>query len=138
MVGKRLVLLLALFLVQGCSKQTFTTFFDSLSFRWTGHTFFQEAGVRTFKEIHFDSGNLLGQDVIIEGRVLRTGEFFTHVVLTDNSGRMLVVLTDISDAEALIGTGREGLMVLGTVERGRKGLPFVLARSLKPVESSKM
>ena len=128
-----LVLLLPL---AGCWGQgSVTTYLDKKSFEFTGATLFSEPGQITMKEIHFDSGNLLGREVIIEGNVVTTGKFFTHLVMVDDSGRMLVVLTKIENAEELLSQGKpEKLKVLGTIERGKKGLPYVLAKSLRSIK----
>ena len=125
--------------LQGCyDKLTLTEFVDKKSFEITGATIFSQPGQITTKEIHFDSGNLLGREVVIEGNIVKTGKFYTHLVLTDESGRMLVVLTKIEDAEDVLKVSNpEKIKVLGTIERGKKGLPYVLAKSLMPIASSK-
>jgi hypothetical protein len=90
----------------------------------------------TTKEIHFDSGRLLGREVILEGQVLSYGKFDTYLVLSDESGRMLVVLTHLVGADSEVEDtikrqqNKSVLRVLGSVERGKKGLPYLLARSV--------
>ena len=104
---------------------------DQFSFRSTGGTLFSEPNRVTTKELHFDTGILLGRVVILEGKIEEVGDFETYAVISDDSGRMLVVLTNIDDASEVVkGSNGQGLKVLGTVERGKKGLPFILAKSI--------
>lgn len=133
MVKFNLTLIVCLFGLTGCNKMNpIKDSIDNMSFRWTGGTLFTNPQQLTTKELHFDTGNLLGHSVIIEGDVVITGNYFTHVVLSDDSGRMLVVLTQMENAEELLKKKEPGrIKVLGTVERGKKGLPFILARSLR-------
>ena len=126
---------LVAFCLKGCSDSELADLIDSFSFRMTGGTVFADPGQLTIKEVHLDSGNLLGQMVIMNGKIASSGEFDTHAVLFDESGRMLVVLTRIDGAAELLNddTIRE-LKILGTVERGKKGLPYIMARSVKSVD----
>lgn len=127
------------FFLTGCQKlNPIRDSIDDVSFKWSGGTVFSNPQQLTTKELHFDTGNLLGRSVIIEGDIVLTGNYFTHVVLSDASGRMLIVLTQMEDAEDILKRKKPSrLKVLGTVERGKKGLPFILARSLSPIDSSK-
>lgn len=51
--------------------------------------------------------------------------------MRDTAGRMLVVLTQVVDAEkTLAEPSPKRLKVLGTVERGKKGLPYILAKAV--------
>ena len=137
----RLLLALASVLVfSSCyDKLTLTSYVDRKSFEITGATIFSQPGKITTKEIHFASGNLLGREIVIEGNIVKTGKFYTHLVLTDESGRMLIVLTKIEDAEEILkGKKPDKIKVLGTIERGKKGLPYVLAKSLLPLENGKV
>lgn len=80
--------------------------------------------------MHLDSGALLGQEVIVEGVVVNVGKYTTHLVLSDESARMLVVLTNVIDAEGVVASERKNLRILGTVERGKMGLPFIMAEAV--------
>jgi hypothetical protein len=87
----------------------------------------------TIKQLHFDTGELFGKDVILEGDVRERGEAGTHLVLTDSEGQMLVVLTQIDDSHRVVDQRDvQSLRVLGRLERGKKGLPYVLAKAITP------
>jgi hypothetical protein len=125
-------------LLSGChfKRSSLTVEVDKLSFELAGGTLFSEPSQVTTKEIHFDTGSLAGQDVIVEGEVQTTGKYFTHLVVNDEFGRMLVVLTQVEGAESfLLNHKPKHLKVWGTVERGKKGLPYVLAKALTPAQS---
>ena len=108
---------------------------DRKSFTLTGGTLFSQPTIVTTKEIHFDSGGVLGGDVILEGNIESVGRYSTHLVMSDTAGKMLVVLTHVENSgELLEGVQIERLRVLGTVERGKKGLPYIQAKSLNIIE----
>lgn len=119
-------------LLVGCTEvQAFKNSLDYKSFKATGGTLFSKPRIVTSKEIHFDTGKLLGREIILQGEVATVGQFETHLVVNDETGRMLVVLTHVPEASKLLLGYKGGVIsVLGTVERGKKGLPYVLARSL--------
>ena len=124
-------------LISGCHlKSSMTSEIDNVSFEMAGGTVFSEPSQVTTKEIHFDTGTLAGRDVIVEGEIQVTGKYFTHLVLHDEFGRMLVVLTEVEGAEGFLSKKRpKHLKVWGTVERGKKGLPYVLAKALTPAQA---
>ena len=120
----------------GCESQfSFTEKIDHYFFKLSGGTIFSDPGQLTTKELHFDTGSLLGQEIIVEGDVVKTGKYHTHLVITDGSGRMLVVLTQIGETEKIFQDDfPKKLKVLGTLERGKKGLPYILAKSINTIE----
>lgn len=135
MFGRRLIGVL-LFMAGCHGEKTVMQVMDDAAFSWTGGTVFSDPGQLTMKELHFDDGKLLGREVIIEGEIISTGKFYTYLVLGDESGRMLVVLTHLEEAEEFLKTGNPKVIkVLGTVERGKKGLPYILARSVSSVKA---
>src|SRR3712207_6149343 len=75
---------------------------DRWSFSHTGGTVFSEPFQVTTKQLHFDTGNLFGKDVVIEGDIQEKGDVGTHLVLLDPEGRMLVVLTEVDDSYQLL------------------------------------
>lgn len=98
----------------------------------TGGTLFLEPTLVTTKEIHFDAGRLLGATVLLSAAVEELGKHDTYIVVSDGSGRMLVVLTNLEDSGFVKNDLKEKKVeILGTVERGKKGLPYILARSVK-------
>ncbi len=123
---------LILLLVSSCHKvDHLKKELDYQSFRFSGGTLFSEPTLVTTKEIHFDTGKLLGREVILEGKIDNVGKYDTHLVISDESGRMLVVLTHIEDASHILESQEQKqIRVLGTVERGKKGLPYILAKSV--------
>ena len=108
---------------------------DYMTFETIGGTIFGNPEQVTTKELHFDVGKMIGREVILEGQVVSYDKHGTHFVVDDEFGRMLVVLTHFAGSkEALDLEGR--VRVLGFVERGKMGLPVVLARSLSMVEDN--
>jgi hypothetical protein len=111
---------------------------DQRAFRWFGSTVFSNPTQVKMKEIHLDSGTLLGSEIVIEGAVVKLGEFSTHLIISDETARMLVVLTELVNSPELSAKKSPQLLrVLGTVERGKKGLPFVMAKSLNAMPATK-
>jgi hypothetical protein len=111
---------------------------DEASFSWTGGTFFGEPFQVTTKQLHFDTGDLFGKDVILEGDIIERDDFSTHLVMADQDGRILVVLTGVDDSYRILGQDSVNrVKILGRLERGKKGLPYLLAKAVRPgVESS--
>jgi len=117
-----------------CKKvQTLKEDFDEVSFTWTGGTIFGEPFQVTTKQMHFDTGDLFGKDVIVEGEILERGESSTHLIMADEDGRILVVLTSVDEAYRFLGKSSVNhVKILGRLERGKKGLPYLLAKAVKP------
>ena len=108
---------------------------DEALFVRMGGTLFSNPNVVSMKEIHLDNGALLGREVVIQGGVVKTGEHMTHLVLSDQSARMLVVLSRVPNADSLLQDEKlKNLRILGTVERGKKGLPLIMARVIAPAD----
>jgi hypothetical protein len=133
----RILFISLVFFSFGCNEvDSLKRYVDYASFKAMGGTLFSDPNKVTTKEIHFDSGRLLGREVILEGQVLSYGKFDTYLVLSDESGRMLVVLTHLVGADSEVEDtikrqqNKSVLRVLGSVERGKKGLPYLLARSV--------
>ncbi len=111
---------------------------DASSFGSFGTTVVSDPQQVSLKEVHLDAGQLVGQTIVIEGSVVNVGKYQTHLVLADSTARMLVVLTKVHDA-----TGDfekrppKALRILGTVERGKKGLPYVSAIAVSEIPPSK-
>ncbi|MDD9950904.1 MAG: hypothetical protein OXT67_04990 [Zetaproteobacteria bacterium] len=107
---------------------------DSFFFGLTGTTLFSTLPTVTVKEIHLDKGLLLGQNIQITGQVVDVGEFGTYAVLADDTARMLIVLTDMDAsslrAPALQTDGKYHYWVMGSVDYGKRGLPFLLVRGI--------
>ena len=90
----KLILILAF--LSSCDNSNLSAV-DSSVFQWTGGTLFSDPILVNSKDIHLDSGHLLGQSVVFEGKVISKGDYNTHFVLSDSLGRMIVVLTNLND-----------------------------------------
>lgn len=132
------VLLLALSSISCQKIQDLKDDIDIRSFSWTGGTVFGEPFQVTTKQLHFDTGDLFGKDVILEGDILERGESSTHLVMADPDGRILVVLTSVDESYQILGEPSVNrVKILGRLERGKKGLPYLLAKAVRPgVKSS--
>jgi hypothetical protein len=128
-----------LILSVSCQKiQDLKNDIDETSFAWTGGTVFGEPFQVTTKQLHFDTGDLFGKDVILEGDIMDRGESSTHLVMADQDGRILVVLTGVDDSYRILAEESVNhVKILGRLERGKKGLPYLLAKAVRPgVKSS--
>ncbi len=130
-------LLLAL-LGSAChSFDALSTNIDSWSFTHTGGTVFDSPFQVTTKQLHFDTGELFGKDIVLEGKVEYFGAAFTHLLLSDREGRVLVVTTELADSYRDFEESRKPkLRILGRLERGKKGLPYLMARAIDKVSDS--
>ena len=125
--------LVLMLVMSGCSAgDDMNQYFNRLNFSLTGGSFFSDASEVSVKQVLLDNGTLLGREVILEGELVDAGDFATHMIVKDNSGQLLVLLTDvdkiirnIKEVEA-----SEVVRVLGTVERGQMGLPYLGAISV--------
>lgn len=132
---KNLLPWLLLATLTGCWKlDEVPTFVDALAFEHLGGTLFANPDLLSLKEIHLDAGGLAGREIIIEGKVAEVSDHSTYLILTDDSARMLVVLTDLASAAPMLAAHPTTMRILGTVESGKKGLPFVKAKSVSLVK----
>ncbi|MBF0442624.1 MAG: hypothetical protein HQK54_12025 [Oligoflexales bacterium] len=107
---------------------------DYISFNLLGKTYLKSRKSINTKEAHFNSDELLGKEVIITGNVESIGKFYTHLLVKDDTGKILVVLTQIESAEKdldLKKSDNKKVKVLGTIERGKRGLPFLMAKAIR-------
>ena len=128
-----LILVTMLFLAcLACERSwSFATELDNAYFRLTGKTLVGEPVQLSTKEMHLDTGALIGRKVILAGEVVFVGEYATYAVVSDDSGRILVKLTGVKNAESTMAKVKsKKLRVLGTLERGKKGLPFLVAEAI--------
>jgi hypothetical protein len=124
---------LALALATGCRVKTqeVPSALDHWTFQHVGGTLFGNPDLLTMKEIHLDNGLLTGREIIIEGDVADVSANGTYLVLKDETARMLVVLTDVEYMQQeLKDDAPKSLRILGTVESGKKGLPYLRARAV--------
>ncbi len=118
--------------IPACQDVTgFKTRVDIMVFDSFGKTLFSRPEVLTTRDFHFDNGGYFGREVLIEGQVKEWGQYDTHLVVEDEFGRLLVVTTEIGKGEISVGDSEsKAVRILGVVERGKKGLPFLLAKSI--------
>ncbi|MES2746386.1 MAG: hypothetical protein V4655_13225 [Bdellovibrionota bacterium] len=132
-----LILVAALALSACQSASDLGTNLDTWSFSRTGGTVFTSPFQVTTKQLHFDTGELFGKDIVLEGDVEYFGAAFTHLLLADKEGKMLVVTTNLTDSYKEFGeTKAARIRVLGRLERGKKGLPYLMARAVDTISST--
>ena len=122
-------LLLFLSLLSSCSRSG-SYDFDRFVFHYTGGTLFSDPVMVSSKDVHLDSGHLIGRSVVFKGEVLKTGEYQSHLVLNDDFGKIIIVLTGIDDSRLETLRPGQKLRVLGVVERRSKGYPYINADSI--------
>ena len=124
-----LKILFSIFLLTACSESSVSSV-DDLVFQLTGGTLFSDPITVNSKDIHLDSGHLIGQGVVYKGEIVNLGGYQTHFVLGDSLGRMIIVLTNINDEKIKKLEVGQKLKVLGVVERKSKGYPYINASAL--------
>jgi hypothetical protein len=113
--------------LSGCQQvATFSQACDRFSFTTLGMTFFSSPVQVSLKRLHLDFGSLFGRLVVVEGDLLEVGEFSTFAVLHDEDHRLLVVLTGCHQK---LSQGPMRLRVMGLLQNGDKGYPYVQARA---------
>lgn len=110
------------------------SYVDRAMFRRIGGTMFSTPDLISMKEIHLETVATKGKELILEGQVADVGQHGTYLVLKDENARMLVVLTDVVDASDIVKKdAHQTMKVWGTLETGKKGLPYLMAKSLTVV-----
>jgi hypothetical protein len=135
---KTIIAIFSLLTLASChSVQSLSNGLDTWSFAQTGGTIFGSPYQVTTKQLHFDTGELFGKDVVLEGQVEYFGASFTHLLLADKEGKVLVVTTELPESYKEFSQERTPrIRILGRLERGKKGLPYLLARAVDTVERS--
>ncbi|MBC7533622.1 MAG: hypothetical protein H7318_18805 [Oligoflexus sp.] len=135
---KPIIAIFSLFILSSChSVQSLGTGLDTWSFAQTGGTIFGSPFQVTTKQLHFDTGELFGKDIVLEGNVEYFGVAFTHLLLADKEGKVLVVTTELPESYKEFGKDHNPrIRILGRLERGKKGLPYLLARAVDTVDHS--
>jgi uncharacterized protein YdeI (BOF family) len=105
---------------------------DKAYFYRTGKLLLANSVELTTKEIHLDNGGLNGKNILLKGDIVQLGEYDTYFVLVDESGRMLVLTTKVPEDELTVAV-KQKVKVWGVLERGKKGLPFLMAEGVKVV-----
>ena len=107
---------------------------DLWVFKWSGGTLFSAPNPLSVKEVHLPDESVPEGRVQVVGQVVEVGQYGTHVVISDSSARLLVVLTELEFEDALteLRVDQE-IGVMGNVVSGKKGLPYLQALALFPV-----
>ena len=123
----------------GCNNvQDLSRDMDTWSFAATGGTIFGSPFQVTTKQLHFDTGELFGKDVVLEGDVEYFGAAFTHLLLADKEGKVLVVTTKLAESyKEFRADQKPRIRILGRLERGKKGLPYLMAHAVDTVRTSR-
>jgi hypothetical protein len=97
-----------------------------------GSTLISRVDLLTIKEIHFDTGVLYGRKIIVEGVIREVGNYGTFLIVEDSHGKILIALTQMSRSASELRGFEVGqaVRVLGTVENGKKGFPYLKANKL--------
>jgi hypothetical protein len=122
-----------LFCLSGCSGSgNLWRDFDSWIFAKYGKTIFVKPEELTVRGVHLGTGEVTSSDVVIEGRITDVSEHGTYFVLFDDVGRLLVVLSEMGTDVPIGAFEQSGsIRVLGSIESGKKGLPFLRARAIR-------
>ncbi len=121
-------ILILIMILSGCQAEGgVKQYLNRLNFNLTGGSFFSDASEVKVKQVLLDNGTLLGREVIVEGLLVDAGDFATHLIIKDKTGQMLVLLTDVDNILRKIDaiSQKKIIRVLGTVERGKLGLPYL-------------
>ena len=135
MIFSLLFILLTSCKYSGVAPEASLNILDRVGFEVFGGTFFIEPTRVTMKEIHLDNGSLKGRPVIIEGEVVQTSRYSTFMVLEDATGKILVVITELNSGDIVKYLPKDknskmNVRVLGTLETGKKGVPYLMAKAL--------
>lgn len=135
---KPVIAVFALLTLASChSVQNLSAGVDTWSFAHTGGTIFGNPFQVTTKQLHFDTGELFGKEIVLEGKVEYFGAAFTHLLLADKEGKVLVVTTELPESYKEFSQEiNPRIRILGRLERGKKGLPYLLAHAVDTVERS--
>jgi len=138
----RKVLCLGLFLTvfSGCKDDAngVLNSINSLAFKIFGISLGNNATSISIKELRL-SGNIVESEVEIVGHVEELSANSTYFVISDQTAQLLVVTTDllprVRDVVFKNGKGST-VKVMGKVEIGKKGLPFLKASAVTRSETS--
>ena len=113
----------------GCERNPYGQV-DELLFTGWGRTVLTHPGSLSLKEIHLGPGSYGGESVIVEGKLVELSRHGTYAIISDDEARLLVVLTDMLEVPVRADGVGGSVRFLGTLERGRKGLPLLRARAI--------
>lgn len=116
----------------GCSgKFKSSAAVDMLTFRLIADTIFEKPKIVGFKEIHLSNDVFLNKLVQVKGIVVERGDLGTFIIIAEDDDRLIIATTDLlREFRQNLSVGSD-ISVLGTVESGKKGMPFLRAQSIK-------
>lgn len=105
---------------------------DAYTFNKIGGVIFEEVEQVSLKEIHLDSGLLINRTIIVEGKIVKIGEYGTYIIMSDDSYRILVMNAKIDIANNFKENKhiKNNVRVLGKIKTNRQGQPFVSALAI--------
>lgn len=120
--------------LSGCNKERESLLhtFEGMVFKSSGVILLSNPTNVSIKELRL-TGNKIESEVVIEGRVEERSENSTYFVISDDTARMLVVTTDLLPRMSAVAfQAQQGatVKVIGRVEIGKKGLPFLKASAI--------
>ena len=122
-----------MFLAVGCAQWSSPAkVIDLKSFQWTGTTLLAKSEVLTLREVLLATDANMDKSIVIEGSVVQKGRHGTYFVVSDQTARLLVSITNLIGAESEIALKGGVLRILGRVEQGKKGTPYFVAEALRP------
>ena len=127
-----------LFMLSGCKVDSNSIFnsLNSMIFMSFGFSIGNNASSLSIKELRL-SGNIIESEVEVEGQVEEVSSNNTYFVISDQSARLLVVTTDLlPKVRGVVFKKGKGstVKVIGKVEIGKKGLPFLKASAVTTSE----
>jgi hypothetical protein len=130
---------LSLFLFSGCKAESNSVFssLNSLIYKSFGISIGNDASSLSIKELRL-SGNIIESEVEIEGQVEEVSANNTYFVISDQTARLLVVTTEVLPTvrDVVFQNGKgSNVKVIGKVEIGKKGLPFLKASAITKSEA---
>ena len=129
----RIAALFTLILFSSCGVKwaPMARIFDSYIFEHLGGTLLSKPPEVSLKIIHLEPAKIEGRLVITEGMVLDRGKYDTSIILFDDNTRLFLDTTKIMAEEmSRYAVLQKRIRVLGTVDRGRKGLPIMTVLSM--------
>ena len=126
-------ILVIAFFVSSCGSRwrTVAEMMDTFIFELLGGTLLSEPPEVSVKAIHLEPGQVEGRLIVTEGVVVERGMSDTYLVIFDDNTRLLVNTSKILEERMnRFGISQKRIKILGTVDRGRKGLPMLTALSM--------
>lgn len=138
MLVQKLSMFLFFFLLVGCSVyKGATSQVDLFLYKNIGYTLFSSPSFVDIKQIHLGRVGNLQEKVLVRGKVSEVNKLGTYLLLSQHNVKLVIDLSQLSLVRQEFAENKpEYLEVVGEVERSFKGMPFVKALALRPIEKS--